>query len=72
MSIDHCAFDICLTVWLSGQVWWLSQSLMQSVISQSKGNIIFEAQEVDGENKVQCTMKCRCYIMHILKQFGIL
>lgn len=66
VPIDHSAFGIHFTVWLSGQVWWLSRGLMQSETSQSKGNLIFEAQEVDGENNVQCTMKCLCYIMHIL------
>lgn len=66
VPIDHSAFGIRFTVWLSGQVWWLSRGLMQSETSQSKGNMIFEVQEVDGENKLQCTMKCRCYIMYIL------
>lgn len=62
-----------LIVWLSGQGWWLLQGFMQSEEFESKGNMIFAAQKVDGdwywENEVQCSL---CYIPDFSKQGGML
>lgn len=62
-----------LIVWLSGQGWWLLQGFMQSEEIESKGNMIFAAQKVDGdwywENEVQCSL---CYIPDFSKQGGML